>query len=198
MRFNQMFLSLIAVLSLAFPFGVLAQPLKITELFHAFSLVKTEQKNFTETQLDPFLDILQTRSGVLHYQSPNRLEQRYQTPIKGRIIFTPTQLKIDFPERKIVLSVERFPQISLFSKTFLMLLNGDLNTLRKNFTLNYQTKEDTHWQLDLIPTNQLKKHLTSIKITGIQTEITSILLTQRSGEWRKLTLQPNLSPPPSP
>jgi len=118
MTFNQIILPFIIVLSLTFPLSGFAQPLKITELFHALSLIKTEQKNFTETQLDPFLDILQTRSGVMHYQSPNRLEQRYQTPIKGRIIFTPTHIKIDFPERKIELSTERFPQVSLFLKLF--------------------------------------------------------------------------------
>ncbi len=186
----------IIILGLMLPINSFAQTIKLTELFHALSLIKTEQKYFTERQLDPFLDILQTRSGVMHYQSPNLLEQHYQTPIKGRITFTPTQIKIDFPDRTLELSVERFPEISLFSQTFLTLLKGDLSALRKDFTLTFHTKDDLTWQLDLIPTHQLKKHLQSINITGAQSEIQSILLTQRSGEWRKITLQSN--PPSTP
>lgn len=179
------------MISLILPLSSVAQTIKITDLFQALSLIKTEKKYFTETQQDPFLDILQTRSGIMHYQSPNLLEQHYQTPIKGQITFTPTQIKIDFPDRTLEFSVERFPEISLFSQTFLTLLRGDLKTLRKNFTLTFQTKDDLTWQLNLTPTNQLKKHLQSINVTGAQSKIQSILLTQRSGEWRKITLQSN-------
>jgi hypothetical protein len=190
------FKQLIIILSMVLPLNAFAQTLKITELFHALSLIKTEQKNFIEMQQDPFLEILQTRTGVMHYQSPSLLEQRYQTPIKGRITFTPTLIKIAFPNRTVELSVERFPEVSLFSQTLLTLLRGDLNTLRKNFTLTFQSKDNLAWQLDLTPTNQLKKHLQSIKVAGSKVEITSILFTKRSGEWRKITLQPN--PPSTP
>ena len=188
MKFNPP-LRFMLILSLMLPISSFAQSMKITDLFQALSLIKTEQKAFTETQQDPFLNILQTRSGIMHYQSPSLLEQHYQTPIKGKIIFTPTQITIDFPNRTLEFSVEQFPEISLFSQTILTLLNGDLEALRNNFTLTFQAKKNVTWQLDLTPTNQLKKHLQSINVTGIQSDITSILLTKRSGEWRKIILK---------
>ncbi len=189
------FKQFLIIVTLILPLNSFAQTIKITDLFHALSLIKTEKKYFTETQLDPFLEILQTRSGTIHYQSPNLLEQHYQKPIKGNVIFTPTQMKVNFPSRTLELSVERFPEISLFAQTLLSLLNGDLKALNNNFTLKFQINNDTTWQLDLTPTNQLKKHLQSINVIGKQSNITSILLTKRSGEWRKIVLQ---SIPPTP
>ena len=189
MRLKQTALKIIILVSLCLPFAAFSQEIKLSELFNALSQVKTDHKRFIEQQFDPLLEISQTQFGEMYYQSPNLLEQRYEKPIAGTITFSPTLIKLNFPNRKLELPVESFPEIALFSQTFLNLLNGNLALLQKSFDLTFKTSENQGWQLKLTPTNQLKKHVQAIKILGSQTEIHSILLTKISGDWRKITLQ---------
>jgi hypothetical protein len=167
---------------------VAPQDIKIPDLFHSWSLIQTDHKNFIEEQYDPLLDISQTQFGSMHYQSPDLLEQRYQKPLQGSIIFTPTTIKVNFPNRKLVLPVENFPELALFSQTILNLLNGDLEKLSKHFKLTLLSAKKHNWSLILTPINQLKNRLRSIQIDGTESTIESILFTQLSGDWRKLTL----------
>ncbi len=189
MRLKQTALKIILLISLCLPFTAFAQEFELSELFNALSQVKTEHKSFIEEQFDPLLEISQTKFGVMYYQSPNLLEQHYEKPIAGSITFSPKLIKLNFPNRKLELAVESFPEIALFSQTFLNLLNGNLALLQKSFDLAFKTSENQGWQLKLTPTNQLKNHVQTIQIRGSQTEIHSILLTKISGDWRKITLQ---------
>ena len=190
MRLKQTALKIIILVSLCLPFAAFSQAIKLSELFNALSQVKTDHKRFIEQQFDPLLEISQTQFGVMYYRSPSLLEQHYEKPVVGTITFSPTLIKLNFPNRKQELPVESFPEISLFSQTFLNLLNGNLALLQKNFALEFKTSENQGWQLNLTPTNQLKKYVQAIQILGSQTEIRSILLTKTSGDWRKITLQP--------
>ena len=176
-------------MGLCLPMTVFSQNIQITELFHAWNQVKTGHKSFIEEQFDPFLEISQTQFGEMFYQSPNLLEQHYEKPLAGIITFSPTMIKLDFPNRQLELPVESFPEIAVFLQTFLNLLNGNLARLQKEFLLTFQANENQDWQLNLTPINELKHHIQTIKIVGSQTEIQSILLTKTSGEWRKITLQ---------
>ncbi len=189
MRLKQTALKALILVSLCLPFTAFSQEIKLSELFNALSQVKTDHKSFIEEQFDPLLEISQTKLGVMYYQSPNLLEQHYEKPISGSITFSPTLIKINFPNRKLELAVESFPEIALFSQTFLNLLNGNLALLQKSFDLAFKTSENQGWQLKLTPTNQLKSYVQTILILGSQTEIHSILLTKISGDWRKITLQ---------
>lgn len=189
MRLKQTAFKIIILISLCLPFRAFSQEIKLSELFNALSQVKTDHKSFIEEQFDPLLEISQTKFGVMYYQSPNLLEQHYEKPIAGSITFSPTLIKLNFPNRKLELAVESFPEIALFSQTFLNLLNGNLALLQKSFDLTFKTLENQDWQLTLTPTNQLKNYVQTILIRGSQTEIHSILLTKTSGDWRKITLQ---------
>ncbi len=190
MRVKQVAFKIIFLTNLCLPLTAFSQEIKLSELFKALNQVQTEHKSFIEEQFDPLLEISQTQSGEMFYQSPNFLEQRYEKPIAGTITFTPTLIKFNFPDRTLELPVEGFPEVALFSQTFLNLLNGNLALLQKNFELAFKASENQVWQLSLTPTNQLKKHIQAIQIIGSQTEIQSILLTKTSGDWRKITLQP--------
>lgn len=189
MRVKQTVLKIIILASLCLPFSAFSEEIKLSELFTAWSQVKTDHKSFIEEQFDPLLEISQTQFGELYYQSPDLLEQHYKRPIAGTITFSPTLIKLDFPNRQLELAAESFPEIALFSQTFLNLLNGNLALLQKNFDLNFKRTENQGWQLKLIPTNSLKKHVQEIQIQGTKTQIESILFTKISGDWRKITLR---------
>lgn len=160
----------------------------IESLFATFARTMSEQKNFTEEQLDPILDIHTQKSGNLVYQSPEHLTLNYLTPIKGSIIFTPHNVKINFPQRTIVLSAENAPQMVL-SQTLLHLLNGNLSQLSKDFTLQFSPQSNQTWQLNLIPKDKHNKYLKPIYIQGIQQHITEIFMTTQSGESRKFSFE---------
>lgn len=189
MRLNKTALKILILVSLCLPFTAFSQEIELSKLFNALSQVKTDHKSFIDEQFDPLLEISQTKFGVMYYQSPNLLEQHYEKPIAGSITFSPKLIKINFPNRKLELAVESFPEIALFSQTFLNLLNGNLALLQKSFDLTFKASENQSWQLKLTPINQLKKHVQTIQILGSKTEIHSILLTKTSGDWRKITLQ---------
>ena len=168
-----------------------AQPIQLEKLFETWQAVKTDQQDFTEEQFDPLLEISQTQHGQLSYQSPDRLEQHYHKPMKGSIVFTPTLLKIDLPNRQLEINVAQFPEISLLSQTLLNLLNGNLEALREAFKLDFHSENNQNWQLNLLPNQTFLKQIKKIEIRGSQTNIKSILLLQTSGDWRKLSLSPS-------
>ncbi|VAW46063.1 hypothetical protein MNBD_GAMMA03-195 [hydrothermal vent metagenome] len=190
-----MFKSLLFLTSLIFCTSSIAQspPLTLEKLLFSFAQIKSEQKNFTEEQLDPILDISTQKSGYLVYQSPENLTLHYLTPIKGSIIFTPNQVKIDFPQRTLILSPDNAPQM-VFSQTILHLLNGNLNQLSKNFTLQFSQQLNQTWQLNLIPKKQHNQYLHPIRIHGIQQQIKEIFITTRSGESRRISFELSSTP----
>lgn len=178
----------IIVISLWFSIPAFAQPVQINALFQSWSAIDSAQKKFVEEQFDPLLEISQKRYGQLSYQSPDRLEQRYDRPIKGLILFSPSLLKIDLPNRQMEINVAQFPELSLFSQTLLNLLNGNLEALKNTFTIEFKSQSNQTWQLNLVPKQTFLKQIQAVEIHGSQTDIESILLRQTSGDWRKLTL----------
>lgn len=209
MKLNQTILSVTVAFMLSLsllvsPTYAQSQEREITDLFQAWSQVTSEKKSFKEEQYDPLLDLAHTQFGTLVYQAPDQLEQHYETPLSGVIVVTSTLIKIDFPNRKLEFSVDISPEIVAFSQLFLNLLNGRLDRLQNDFNVTFiapppsksTTKNNQHdandeseWQLILTPTSSLKHHIQRVQVVGVQTQIQSILLTQRSGEWRKITLQ---------
>jgi len=184
-------LKTIVVFNLGFSTSVWAQPIHLEILFESWRSVETAQKAFTEEQFDPLLEISQKQYGQLSYQSPDRLEQNYHKPVKGSIVFTSSRLKIDLPNRQLEINVAQFPEVALFSKTLLNLLNGNLEALRTSFTLDFKSDGNQVWQLNLLPNQTFLKQIHKIEIWGSETNIDSILLLQTSGDWRKLTLSPD-------
>ncbi|WP_321324043.1 outer membrane lipoprotein carrier protein LolA [Thiomicrorhabdus sp.] len=189
MKCNLYVFKVIALIGLCFPGLAFSNQMDVATLFKAWSQVESADKLFTEEQFDPLLEISQNKSGVMHYRAPNFLEQHYRKPFEGKITFSDNVVKIDFPNRKLELSIENSPEITLFSRTFLNILNGRLALVKKDFQLVFLDEENNHWKLRLIPINQLKKQIQEVLLVGDKTEIQSILFTQTSGDWRKLSLQ---------
>lgn len=189
MKLNLLVFNVIALIGLCFPALAYSNQIDVATLFKAWSQVEITDKHFTEEQFDPLLEISQHKSGVMHYRAPNILEQHYKKPFEGKITFSENVVKIDFPNRKLELSVENSPQITLFSRTFLNILNGKLALIKKDFQLVFLEEENSYWKLRLIPINQLKSQIQEVLLMGDKTEIQSILFTQASGDWRKLSLQ---------
>jgi|GEM_PF-6735621 len=189
MKLNLLVFKVIALIGLCFPGLATSNQIDITTLFKAWSQVESADKRFTEEQFDSLLEISQHKSGVMHYRAPNFLEQHYKKPFEGKITFAENVVKIDFPNRKLELSVEDSPQVTLFSRTLLNILNGNLALIKKDFQLVFLAEENSHWKLRLIPINQLKSQIQEVLLVGDKTEIQSILFTQISGDWRKLSLQ---------
>jgi hypothetical protein len=189
MKLNLLVLNTIVLLSLCFPVLAFSNQVDVPTLFKAWSQVEKADKRFTEEQFDPLLEISQHKSGVMRYRAPDFLEQHYKTPFEGKITFSETIVKIDFPNRKLEFSVENSPEITLFSRTFLNILNGKLALIKKDFQLVFLAQENSHWKLRLIPINQIKSQIQEVLLVGDKTEIQSILFTQVSGDWRKLSLE---------
>jgi len=189
MKLNLYVFKVIVLIGLCFPGLASSNQIDVATLFKAWSQVESADKLFTEEQFDPLLEISQNKTGVMHYRAPNFLEQHYKKPFEGKITFSENIVKIDFPNRKLELSVENSPEVTLFSRTFLNILNGNLALIKKDFRLVFLAKENSHWKLRLIPTNQLKNQIQEVLLVGDKTEIQSILFTRISGDWRKLLLQ---------
>jgi len=189
MKLNPFVVNTIFLIGLCFPVLAFSSQIDVPSLFKAWSQVKSAEKRFTEEQFDPLLEISQHKLGVMYYRAPNFLEQHYKQPFDGKILFSENVVKIDFPNRKLEFSVENSPEITLFARTFLNILNGKLALIKKDFQLVFGVKDNRHWQLRLIPINQMSSQIQEVLLVGDKTEIQSILFTQVSGDWRKLSLQ---------
>ncbi|MEA1990293.1 MAG: outer membrane lipoprotein carrier protein LolA [Pseudomonadota bacterium] len=189
MKLNLFVFNVIALIGLFFPALTFPNQMDVPSLFKAWGQVESANKRFTEEQFDPLLEISQHKSGVMRYRAPDFLEQHYKMPFDGKITFSENIVKIDFPNRKLELSVENSPEVTLFSRTFLNILNGNLALIKKDFQLVFLAKENSHWKLRLIPINQIKSQIQEVLLVGEKAEIQSILFTQVSGDWRKLSLQ---------
>lgn len=189
MKLNLFVFKVIALIALCFSGLASSNQTDVATLFKAWSQVESTDKRFTEEQFDPLLEISQHKMGVMHYRAPNFLEQHYKEPFEGKITFAENLVKVDFPSRKLELSVEDSPQVTLFSRTLLNILNGNLALIKKEFQLVLLVEENSHWKLRLIPINQLKNQIQEVLLVGDKTQMQSILFTRISGEWRKLSLQ---------
>lgn len=165
------------------------EELSMKNLFASFEKNKNSQQKFIEQQFDSFLEIKMDKSGYLKYQYPSNLTQYYLSPIKGEISFTDKSIKINFPSRKIILPLDNTPVLAMFSQTLLSLLNGDLKKISKLFVVNFNVRTNNNWTLNLEPKNKFKKYLDSIVVQGKYKKINDILITQNTGDWRKIYFQ---------
>ncbi len=159
-------------------------------LFSSLKQIQQSESRFTETQYDVLLELSFQKKGTMKYVAPNYFAQFYETPIKGQMIYSNSNVVIEFPDKKLTLDARNYPQVLSFSRSILNILNGDKAALEKDFEFNYTSSESDHWELTLIPRQALAKYIQAISIKGQQNTINSLLFTQRSGDWRELILNP--------
>lgn len=161
---------------------------QLNELLLSMKQTQQSQKSFTEVQYDSLLELSFQKSGTLKYVAPNYFEQSYTTPKKGKMVYTDTFISIDFPNKKLKLDVRNYPQVFSFSRSILNILNGDKTALEKDFELAFQSLSQQSWELILTPRQELAAYLQSVTIKGRKNTIEGLLFTEKSGDWRELTL----------
>lgn len=144
-------------------------------LMSQLAQVETSRAKFVEVKYDPLLKRPLYLKGVLKYQAPDYLRKETHKPFYNQFAVQGNSLTITREGVKPrTIRMQKYPSLWAFVEAFRATLQGDLKTLQRFYTVNFQGTE-RHWTLKLAPLNRrMKKKVRQIRITGRAAQIKSI------------------------
>lgn len=133
------------------------------------NLAKTRsgEANFIETKTLASLKQPLISSGVLRYRYPDSMEKLIEKPRAERYVINGDSLETwrdGKLKRQIALS--SYPALQTFVTAFIATIGGDLQTLRKYYTLQFSGSRG-EWTLLMVPTDtELKRVTRLIEVRG--------------------------------
>lgn len=166
----------------------------ITQLMQSLLRAGSGRARFTEQKYIGILNEPITTSGLLEFRAPDRLEKRVIKPFEERYLVSNNTLIIEQPEngstRRFVL--QQYPAIWAFVEGLRATLAGDVNTLRRFYSLKLQGTQEK-WLLNLEPLDKtMQKMIRLIKIQGVNGQITSIEIIENNGDRSVMSIVPEL------
>jgi len=145
-----------------------------------------EEKRFSELLSEPAIF-----SGTLVYEPATRsMSKIVSEPDEISMIMTEKAVIIESSEGKRRLSLRARPALRAILVGFRALVEGDIEALRSHFELDYKDN-DSVWTLVLTPRSQrLARRLTSLVVSGQDTQVDSMVTTMQNGDRQEMTLLP--------
>ena len=138
---------------------------------------------FVETKRLALLDApLETR-GTLYFIPPNRLARHTSHPGPSVLIIDNDRLVFDDQAGGDRINLDSNPVARAFVDSFIVLFNGDLETLRENYNTRFESN-DGGWRLHLTPRNPpLNSLISSISLQGdVQRAMREMTMTEENGD----------------
>ena len=154
-------------------------------LYRLLSPIEGFSAKFTQQLLDPQGEILQTLSGVLHAQKPDKVHWAVFDPAAQKIISNGTRLWIYDPdlEQVIIEPYSNNPEANPIS-----LLLGNLQQLNENFQLVAQSKASGSEQWFTLKPMQSNALYSKVKIEFKGQTLSAISFTNNFGQTTQLAL----------
>ncbi len=178
---------------LLLPLRARADALDLAALMARLASIPERRATFREERVLAALTTPLVSTGRLLYRRPDYLEKDTLWPLPERFVIDGSRLIIADPSSNDpphVVPLDAQPGLRTLIDATRAPLAGDLDTLRRAFTL---TTSGTlaAWTLDLVPTAQAAaKFLTAIHLTGQDTWIATIRTTQPNGDTTTLQITP--------
>lgn len=96
--------------------------------------------------------------GTLYYRAPDRLARVVKTPVKQRVVLTPTELVMQSRGKVQRLPLESGSELEALTGSMLSLFRGDLEALETHYSLKY-ARDGASWTLELLPKSERLRHL---------------------------------------
>jgi len=162
----------------------------IHELVHALRITKPIQINFTEQYVSTLLTTPMTKTGVLRFTPPARLEKHIHTPqqesfIVNEDVFHYTNAANDTDD---TLSLTDYPSLRVFIEGLRSILSGDVETLQQFYRIALQGTKD-EWTLTIIPRDkEMHDVITSMGFQGRKQKLATMVIHESNGNHSTLQL----------
>jgi hypothetical protein len=153
--------------------------------------IESRTNRFTETKELAILELTLTQTGILHFQSPDRLNKQILSPEASSFEIAGSQLTIKSagnPDQ--VMMLDDNPQLRAFSESIRAVLAGDLQALQHHFEIRLEGSS-AQWQLFLQPMDKLlAMQIDRIEILGKAKDIRQFIVLENGGDRTITTLEP--------
>ena len=163
----------------------------LENLMQSIASIESRSNRFSESKELAILDLTLTQTGILHFQSPDRLDKRILQPEASSFEIAGSQLTIKSagnPDQ--IMMLDDNPQLRAFSESIRAVLAGDLQALQRHFETRLEGSPE-HWQLFLAPVDKLLgMQIDHIEVQGEATELKRFIVLEHGGDRTTTTLEP--------
>ncbi|HMK86276.1 MAG TPA: outer membrane lipoprotein carrier protein LolA [Steroidobacteraceae bacterium] len=177
-----------ALLWLAAP-GARAASADLDELMRLLAARREGQVEFVEQHYRKLLKRPVESSGILVYEAPDRLEKRTLEPRAETLSITGERLSIQRGSRSRALDLTAYPAIGPFVESMRATLGGNLGTLARIFTVDFDG-DLSHWTLTLVPRDaQAQSYVSRVRIEGARERLLQVEILEADGDHSVMTLR---------
>ncbi len=153
--------------------------------------IESRSNRFTESKELAILELTLIQTGILHFQSPDKLDKQILTPVASSFEIDGPRLTIKSagnPDQ--VMMLDDNPQLRAFAESLRAVLAGDLPALQHHFHTRLEGSSE-HWQLILQPVDKLlARQIKQIEVQGDATEIRQFIVLENGGDRTTTSLEP--------
>ena len=172
---------------------VFADTFSLPELMQTLGQRTSLQADFKETKIDSYLEIPISYSGKVEYKAPDYLKKITREPFLQSFILDRDQVTIAIKQQPAkTYSMNEHPQLKAFAASFLSVLSGDLDRLRKYYAATL-TCNEASWTITLKPLDsEISKYIESMQFSGKQSHLIEVTTWYQSGDKSKMEfIEPN-------
>lgn len=145
---------------------------------------------FHETKTSELLKAPLETSGTLTYRAPDFLRKSIERPYRQDFVVDGDVITITDDQGEQGLAVDDHPLLAGIIASFRALLAGDLDTLRRFYTLEF-VGDRLQWAMTLTPLDErLGSELTHVKVLGGGVDIRRIETLTRGGDRSVMIIRP--------
>jgi hypothetical protein len=166
-----------------------AQGFDVHEVLTNTAVTPPDRVSFREERHNPMFKQPIVLTGHIDYIKKGRLRKVIETPFSESYLITDTFIEISREGTSQRLSLSKSKAMRTMLSGIEAVLAGDTDKLSSQFQLEL-TGTEHDWFLRLKPkSNRLAKHLTSMLVRGNETNIISIRIDVKPGEWSLMEFQ---------
>lgn len=168
--------------------GTDAQNVALEALFDGLQKLPGIEAEFTEEKHLQLLALPLESKGVLYFHKEGYLLRKITHPTPSSVRISPTALTIDEDGKMQHIALSNHQEIAHIVQSFLWILAGDLSSLRKHFSLEFQkdasnSKALGSWTLILKPTDErVKKLVQKITVHGDGVQVKELRIEEQGGD----------------
>jgi hypothetical protein len=186
-------LTLLAGAQIAPAAGPPGSPPELATLMAQLALRKHGHISYVEEHFIGVLDRPLKSSGELLYDAPGRLEKRTLLPRPETVVLENGLMTARRGRRTYVVNLADYPQVVPLIDSIRAMLAGDLPTLERLFTVEWQG-DGPQWRLQLAPRDAaMTRTVKQIEVRGAGDHIQSVEIRQADGDRSVLTLGAEIS-----
>lgn len=164
-------------------------PWGLSQLMAVLAKVDHSQANYREEKISRILKKPIILTGTLHYKSTGHIEKKVQKPFIARYVIYGDRLIIENDvEGRRIFKLQKTPAMWAFVESFRATLRGDLDTLRKYYTVEFRGTRNS-WHIILTPLNKkMRKRVRAIHIRGQDAKIKRIVIMEVDGDQSRMEI----------